>query len=102
MSERIWACITDSLIVNTVVGDDDFAALITPDFDSVVEITDLDPRAGVKWTVHPDGYRPSSPFPSWVWSGSEWEAPTPRPTTPGVWSWDEDAQEWIDTTPPEA
>lgn len=48
--ERIWACVADGVVVNTCVGDDDFAALIGPDFDAVVEITDLDSPPGIGWT----------------------------------------------------
>lgn len=102
MGERIFAAIDGGVITNTFVGDDAFANLVRPDYEDVVEITDLNPRPGVHWTVHPDGYRPSSPFPSWVWNGEDWRPPAPEPTEPGAWSWDEGAQEWIDTTPPEA
>ena len=99
MSERVWAAIDGNVITNTFVGDDGFADLVRPDHDDVVEITDLSPMPGVRWTVHPDGYRPPSPFPSWVWADGAWTAPVPRPSEPGAWRWDEDAQEWIDTTP---
>lgn len=80
MSERIWAVIDNEVIANTIVADDTFADLIRPEHDDVIEITDLDPRPGVGWTVHPDGYRPPQPGQSWVW--------------------DADAQEWIDVAPP--
>lgn len=100
MTERIWAVINDGVIANTIVADDVFANIIRPEHDDVVEITDLSPRPGINWTVEADGYRPPSPFQSWVWNGTEWEAPVPRPTETGAWVWDEDAQEWIDTSPP--
>lgn len=100
MSERILAAIDDSVITNTFVGDDDFADLVRPDHDDVIEVTNLDPRPGVGWTVNPDGYRPPSPYPSWVWQDGEWTAPVPRPTEPGAWMWDEAAQEWINLAPP--
>lgn len=102
MSERIFACITDSIVVNTVVGDDAFADLIRPDYDSVIEVTDMTPRPGVAWLVTPDGIRPVSPYPSWVWDVDRWVAPIPKPTDPGAWEWDEALGEWVDTTPPEA
>jgi hypothetical protein len=97
--ERIWAAIDGGTISNTFVGDDAFADLVRPDHDEVVEITDLSSCPGIQWTVHPDGYRPPSPFPSWEWTGTEWEAPTPMPTDPGAWNWDENAEAWIDLTP---
>lgn len=41
--------------------------------------------------------RPEQPYPSWTWSGSEWQAPVARPkalTTP-MW-WNEKDQQWED------
>lgn len=35
-------------------------------------------------------------YPSWTRNGSIWEAPVPMPTTPGMWTWDEEKLEWID------
>ena len=101
MSERIFACITDNVVVNTVVGDDAFADLIRPDYDAVIEVTDMHPRPGVDWRVTPDGMRPVSPYPSWVWDSivGMWVAPIPTPTDPGAWSWDEDLGEWVNTEP---
>ena len=99
MSERIFACITDSIVVNTVVGDDAFADLIRPDYDSVIEVTDMHPRPGVDWRVTPEGIRPLSPYPSWVWSEDRWVAPIPKPTDPGAWVWDEALGEWVNTVP---
>lgn len=100
--ERIFAAIDSGIITNTFVGDDDFADLVRPDHDEVVEVTDLVPRPGVNWTVHPDGFRPPSPFASWVWEDGAWEASVPMPEDPGAWVWDEDAQDWINVAPPEA
>ncbi len=98
--ERVWACISDGVIVNTIVAGDDFIPLIAHQFDDVVEVTDVSPLPGVRWTVHADGYRSPQPHPSWLWQGGDWVAPTPVPSGDGPWWWDENAQEWIDTTPP--
>ena len=100
--ERIFAAIDNGVVSNTFVGDPVFAELVRLDHDDVVEITDVAPRPGFRWSVHSDGYRPPAPFPSWVWNGAGWEAPAAMPETEGRWQWDEDAQEWIDTTPSEA
>jgi hypothetical protein len=77
--ERVFAAINGGVLTNTFVGDDDFVALVRPDHDDVVEITNLSPRPGVAWTVHPEGYRPPMP-------------------AEGVWEWDDAAQEWVDLT----
>lgn len=100
--ERVWAAIDSGVITNTFVGADDFADLVRPDHDEVVEITNLVPRPGVAWTVHGDGYRPPAPFPSWVWADGEWIAPVPMPSTHGMWRWNEATQEWINVAPVEA
>jgi hypothetical protein len=93
--ERIYAAIDGDTITNTFVGDDTFADLVRPAHSGVVEITQMEPSPGIGWTVHPDGYRPPSPFPSWVWEGAMWQAPTPMPAEGGPWSWDEDTLTWV-------
>jgi len=40
------------------------------------------------------------PFPSWIRSGSFWEAPTPRPEDDKFYTWDEDSLSWIEQTQP--
>lgn len=100
MTERIWAAIDGGVITNTFVGDDDFADLVRPEHDDVIEITNESPMPGVRWTIEEEGYRVPQPWPSWSWNGAAWEAPTPRPDGPGAWMWDEDAQDWINLAPP--
>jgi len=34
------------------------------------------------------------PYPSWVRSGSFWDAPIPMPTDGAMYSWDEEAGQW--------
>lgn len=35
-----------------------------------------------------------SPFPSWIWSGTEWEAPIPYPTDGKYYIWNESTKSW--------
>jgi hypothetical protein len=100
MDERIFAAIDGETIVNTFVGDDDFADLVRGEYDEVIEITDLTPRPGVRWTVHQDGYRPPAPYSSWGWNGTAWEAPIPMPTEGGPWQWNESAGNWEENIVP--
>lgn len=93
--ERTWAAIDNGIITNTFVGGDDFADLVRPEHDDVVEITDLSPLPGLHWTVGPEGYRPPSPFPSWVWDVDYWRAPVPPPET-GRHRWDEATVSWVE------
>ena len=53
-----------------------------------------DTKVGVGWELYDNGLRPPSPFPSWSWDGSAWQAPVPQPD--GVYTWDEDAQAWVE------
>lgn len=99
MAERIFICITDGVVVNSVVGDDTFADLIRPGYDEVTEVTDATPRPGVGWLVTPDGLRPVKPYPSWVWDVDRYVAPVPKPTEGGPWTWDEDTTSWVEITP---
>lgn len=100
--ERTWAAIDGGVITNTFVGGDDFADLVRPDHDDVLEITGISPMPGMNWTVEAEGYRPPSPYPSWVWDVDHWRAPVPYPDAPGSWVWEDTAQKWVDTTPPGA
>ena len=57
---------------------------------------------GFRYLAEADVFITPSPFPSWALDENhDWQAPLPRPTPEGVYNWDEDAQEWIDTTSPE-
>jgi len=40
------------------------------------------------------------PYPSWIRSGSFWNAPTPRPEDDKFYTWDEDSLSWIEQTQP--
>lgn len=86
------ACINNGVVVNVSVYDEDTSAAwleaVRDQFDEV-RIVD---EAGIGWTVEADGLRPLSPYPSWTWNGSQWEAPVPAPEGPA--SWDEDTLSW--------
>lgn len=45
-----------------------------------------------------DAFIAPKPFESWVLDTQTciWNAPTPRPTTPGMWTWDEENLKWTD------
>jgi hypothetical protein len=52
--------------------------------------------AGIGYTYNPseDIFIAPQPYPSWIRSGSFWNAPTPRPE--GLhWAWDENTLSWI-------
>lgn len=38
--------------------------------------------------------KPIQPFESWIWNGTEWEAPVPYPTTGYSYIWNESTKEW--------
>ena len=93
--ERIYAIADGGVIVNTVVGDDDFAALIRPDHDEVFEVTGVDPQPGPGWVFFSDGYRPPQPYPSWVWSEDNWQSSIPRPDNTEPWIRNEATLSWV-------
>ncbi len=45
-----------------------------------------------------DAFIPPKPFESWILNEEtcRWESPVPMPSTPGMWTWDEETQTWID------
>ena len=53
--------------------------------------------AGIGFTYNPDEdiFITPQPYPSWIRSGSLWNAPTPKPTE-GRSIWDEDTLSWIE------
>ena len=61
--------------------------------------------AGIGFTFDPDkgtdgAFIPPKPFESWVLDEGTclWVAPIPMPEDGGVYSWDEDAGDWIEVT----
>jgi hypothetical protein len=50
---------------------------------------------GYTYNLDEDVFVTPQPYPSWIRSGSFWNAPTPRPE--GLnWAWDEDTLNWIE------
>ena len=55
---------------------------------------------GFKYDADADVFIAPQPFASWSLDEyHDWQAPVPMPETEGVWSWDENAGEWVDLTP---
>jgi hypothetical protein len=56
--------------------------------------------AGIGYTYDAgrDAFIPPKPFQSWVLNEDtcRWDAPVPRPTTEGIWRWDEDNLSWTE------
>jgi hypothetical protein len=49
---------------------------------------------GFSYNEEEDIFVAPQPFPSWVRSGSTWNAPIPMPTEGGPWMWVEDDLNW--------
>jgi hypothetical protein len=51
---------------------------------------------GFTYDADADVFIAPQPFPSWSLDDNhDWQAPTPRPETEGMWSWDEDTLTWV-------
>ena len=50
---------------------------------------------GYEYNSAEDIFITPQPYPSWVRTGSFWDAPIPMPTGGGMYSWDEVAGEWV-------
>jgi hypothetical protein len=55
---------------------------------------------GYSYNSDEDIFVAPQPFPSWIRSGSFWNAPTPRPEDDKFYTWDEDSLTWIEQTQP--
>jgi hypothetical protein len=91
-----YAIIENDIVVNVVIGDDEWAA---NQQSTLVELTDSDNAlVGGKYI---DGvfYKPK-PYPSWVESGSGWAPPVPKPENiEGFgWMWNEESLSWVSLT----
>lgn len=55
--------------------------------------------AGIGYTYDEtlDEFLPPCPHFGWSWNSqaSEWKAPIPMPTTPGLWEWSDEEQTWV-------
>ena len=51
---------------------------------------------GYSYNAEEDIFVSPQPFPSWIRSGSFWNAPTPMPTDDKRYSWNEDSLTWIE------
>ena len=51
---------------------------------------------GYSYNSDEDIFVSPQPFPSWIRSGSFWNAPTPMPTDDKRYSWNEDSLTWIE------
>jgi hypothetical protein len=56
--------------------------------------------AGIGFSYNPneDIFIEPQPYPSWIRSGSFWQAPTQRPTDGKFYTWDEITVSWVETT----
>ena len=55
---------------------------------------------GYSYNSDEDIFIAPKPFPSWIRSGSFWNAPTPRPEDDKFYTWDEDSLSWIEQSQP--
>lgn len=85
-----YAEMDGSTVVNVVVAADDWQAP-----EGFIEYGPENPAHIGGDRVGGYFYAPQ-PFSSWTRSAGEWFAPTPRPTTPGLWAWDESTLSWFD------
>jgi hypothetical protein len=53
---------------------------------------------GYSYDATRDAFISPKPFESWVLNEEicRWESPVPMPSTPGMWTWDEETQTWTD------
>ena len=91
-----YAVIENDIVVNVVIGDDEWADAQEL---TLVPLNEGDfPSVGGKYL---DGiFFKAKPYPSWVQSGSGWAPPVPKPeNVEGFgWMWNEESLSWISLT----
>lgn len=89
--------IHDGYLVHNVVVAEKIEDVEVPEGMLILETQGV---PGVLWTLEEEGWRVHSPYPSWVWNGTSWEAPTPKPQDGFEYDWNESAKKWeIDPGP---
>ena len=87
---------TENIVVNCIVADAEFVATQTD--KTYVEYNDTKP-AGIGYTYDEarDAFIPPKPYPSWILNEDtcRWEAPIPYPNDGVMYSWDEEAGDWV-------
>jgi hypothetical protein len=84
-----FAVVKDNKVLNIIVCDSlDVAKNLTG-----LDIVETTGEPWIDWTLIDGVWAPPTPFDSWVWSGTEWQSPIPKP---GIdYEWSEDNMEWV-------
>ena len=98
-----FVCVKQNRIVNIVWCDEqDTTALISNFGYDEVLLAESQGNPFMNSLRLADGYwQPPSPYPSWRWNNDarEWEAPVPLPDDTHGWTWDEQDQKWVRSSP---
>ena len=97
METRCLIISDDGMVRNAIVID--LSKEWRPNHGTVLPVEDAPLVNGMKpwigWRrLDNNVWQSPQPFPSWSWTGTDWEAPVPKPEGEDFF-WDEDAQEWI-------
>ena len=86
-----YAHIQNGIVVNLVVADDSW---VQSQEGTFIETGDANIEIG--GTYENNMFVPLKPFPSWVRNGLRWQAPIELPADGKIYTWDEDAQAWVE------
>jgi hypothetical protein len=90
-----YAVVDNNIVINTIVADSkEIAEEVTG--KQCIEYQDENPMGiGWSWSNVYNKYISPSPFPSWVYNGSYWEAPITMPIEEGkAFGWNEETMSW--------
>lgn len=78
-------------IINVIIADSKESA----EFVTGMEAFETEGQPWIGWTLEKDGWRPPSPYSSWIWSENEWKAPIDMPEDGvNIYSWNEGSGNW--------
>ena len=93
----------NNIVTNVVVGKDETELINGLDTETYYGAVRTSYNSNIRGTYAGIGYSYNSaedifitpqPYPSWIRTGSFWDAPIPMPTDGARYSWDEDELSW--------
>lgn len=86
-----YAISNGSKIINVIVADSQEIAEEATGMTAI----ETSGEPWIDWTLESEGWRRPSPYPSWIWNGTDWEAPVAQPTAVGYfYTWNESTLSW--------
>jgi|LakMenEpi03Aug12_release.lakeMendotaPanAssembly.Ray.scaffolds.fasta_scaffold4996673_1 hypothetical protein len=85
---KTFALVENNLVTNVSIANDDWQK------ENWIDCKNKTVGIGYTYDADADVFIAPQPYPSWIRSGSFWNAPTPHPQDNKIYFWDEESLEW--------